>query len=416
MYTASNQAADDFGVELELDRMEPDSADVLHLQMATQIEKLCKEKVDGIFVTIPSEAVLDAIKLCQQLKVPVVSINAGPDFSRDLGLQHHIGMVEKNAGYLAGKRMVATGKMTKAVCADHAPGNVVLIDRCGGFKRAIEEAGNIEYIGQVTVPEDNDALYMKDVQAFIGEEGDWTGVGILLGGPVQARPALELKKLHKDVLLGSFDTSDVLYGGMDDGHILFGIDQGPYLQGYLPLPLLVWQAQTTQNTVNHLIESGPDFVLQSPSQAKQTCELNHFKSCQYHEVSTTSVGQGSGSQQTTPTTTTTTPGSGSSETSKPGATESQPSSTSTVAPNNTAAIVVLSIVAVFCVLGMGFLFYRMNRLKHYVHRLEDPVPQLKTGDYMNSVFVSPEKIVERKREEAEEIGANVAADTSEQQA
>jgi ABC-type sugar transport system substrate-binding protein len=55
VYTAANQAADDFDVELELDRMEPDEADVLHFKMATQIEKLCQEGVDGIFVTIPSD-------------------------------------------------------------------------------------------------------------------------------------------------------------------------------------------------------------------------------------------------------------------------------------------------------------------------------------------------------------------------
>mmetsp|Transcript_31335 Transcript_31335/g.52259 ORF Transcript_31335/g.52259 Transcript_31335/m.52259 type:complete len:446 (+) Transcript_31335:126-1463(+) len=55
VYTAANQAADDFGVSLELDRMEPDSADVLHFRMATQIEKLCQEGIDGIFVTIPSD-------------------------------------------------------------------------------------------------------------------------------------------------------------------------------------------------------------------------------------------------------------------------------------------------------------------------------------------------------------------------
>jgi len=51
VYTAANQAADDFGVELELDRMEPDTADVLHFKMAAQIETLCEQGVDGIFVT-----------------------------------------------------------------------------------------------------------------------------------------------------------------------------------------------------------------------------------------------------------------------------------------------------------------------------------------------------------------------------
>lgn len=99
VYTAANQAATDFQIDLELDRMEPDDADVLYLKMASKIESLCQNgKVDGIFVTIPNAVVLEAIKLCQSLNVPVISINAGPDHSKDLGLAHHIGMVEKNAG------------------------------------------------------------------------------------------------------------------------------------------------------------------------------------------------------------------------------------------------------------------------------------------------------------------------------
>ena len=99
VYSAMDQAAHDFGVDLEVDRFEPAEADVLYLKMATKIEKLCEDgAVDGIFVTIPNAAVHLAIELCLSLNIPVVSINAGPDFSKDLGLAHHIGMVEYNAG------------------------------------------------------------------------------------------------------------------------------------------------------------------------------------------------------------------------------------------------------------------------------------------------------------------------------
>lgn len=81
------RAAKDFGVELELDRFEPEAdSGVLHEKMASQIESLCKEGVDGIFVAIPNEIVLEEIELCLKLKVPVVSINAGPEYSKDLDL------------------------------------------------------------------------------------------------------------------------------------------------------------------------------------------------------------------------------------------------------------------------------------------------------------------------------------------
>lgn len=388
VYTAANQAADDYGVELELDRMEPDTADVLHFKMATAIEKLCQEGIDGIFVTIPSEAVLEAIELCMKLNVPVVSINAGPDFSRDLGLQHHLGMVEFNAGYLAGKQMMEKASITKAVCLDHAPGNVVLIDRCGGFKKAIEEAG-ITYLGEVTVPDDNAQLHVSTVETFIKESNndDWSGLGILLGGGPQHEPGNLLKDSHPEATFGAFDTSDFLYDGVSSDKILFGMDQGPYLQGYLPIPLLTWQAQTMQNSVNHLIETGPDFVFSSPSKEQQICEANHFKSCEYLEVSTTSLGDGPG----IPT------GSRSSESGS----------------GNEGAIIGLSIVAIVCLFAIIFLFYRMNMLKNYLHRLEEQgqdAPKLTAGDYLTSAYMPVEKIVGNK------AGATERTDPSEPEA
>lgn len=375
VYTAANQAADDFGVELELDRMEPDTADVLHLKMATQIQKHCQEGIDGIFVTIPSEAVLEAIGLCQKLNVPVVSINAGPDFSHDLGLQHHLGMVEFNAGYLAGQQMLEKASITKAICTDHAPGNIVLIDRCGGFQKAMEE-GNVEYLGAVTVPDDNAQLHVSNVETFIKEKnGDsWSGLGVLLGGGPQHQPGVLLKDAHPEIVMGTFDTSDDFYEGIDAGKFLFGMDQGPYLQGYLPIPLLTWQAQTMQSSINHLIESGPDFVFGSPSQAQQTCELEHFKSCDWVAVSEgTALG-------------------------------SDIAPESSGGGGNEAAIISLSIVALVCLFSIAFLAYRMHLLKNYVHRLEEQgqsPPRLTTGDYITSAYMPVEKIVNDRTETAD---------------
>ena len=79
-------SANDFGVELILDRMEPhDNPNILFEKMANKIEVLCQQGVDGIFVSIPNSIVLDEIELCVKLNVPVVAINAGSDSSKNLG-------------------------------------------------------------------------------------------------------------------------------------------------------------------------------------------------------------------------------------------------------------------------------------------------------------------------------------------
>ena len=102
-------------------------------------------------------------------------------------------MVEKNAGKQAGKRMAESGKMKKALCLMHAPNNVVLTDRCGGFELGVAEVDpSIEYLGAIDVPEDNYARYKTIVENHIkettGDEGDWEGIGILLPGQPQIAP------------------------------------------------------------------------------------------------------------------------------------------------------------------------------------------------------------------------------------
>lgn len=83
--------------------------------------------------------------------------------------------------------------MKKALCLMHAPNNVVLTDRCGGFQEGVTAADpNVEWLGSIDVPEDNDLQNKQIVEEHIktktGDEGDWEGIGILLAGQPQIEP------------------------------------------------------------------------------------------------------------------------------------------------------------------------------------------------------------------------------------
>lgn len=70
MFAASTQAASDLGITLELDRLEPENDEgILIARMASKITALCADGVDGLFVTIPSSALIDEIEGCQSLGV-----------------------------------------------------------------------------------------------------------------------------------------------------------------------------------------------------------------------------------------------------------------------------------------------------------------------------------------------------------
>jgi simple sugar transport system substrate-binding protein len=114
----AEQAATDLGVELKMDLLEPpDDKHVLYAKMASRILSLCREGVNGIFVTIPSQDVIFAIKECQALNIPVISINSGAQEAMNLGLLHHISQLEYTAGREAGNRMIDSGMKTGACIA-----------------------------------------------------------------------------------------------------------------------------------------------------------------------------------------------------------------------------------------------------------------------------------------------------------
>ena len=198
VYAAAKQAARDAGVVLDFERFEPqESAEVLHNKMAARIASLCQNRaVDGVFVTLSSETVVDAVRRCVELDVPVMSINAGHEASRELGLLHHVGMLEENVGRKAGLKMADMASFDRAFCLNHNHGVAVVTDRCRGFRRAMEELG-IDFGLEIIVPNDNMSRTKVIVEEAVGDpDGDWSGTAFLLTGTSLHVPGLELKRTH----------------------------------------------------------------------------------------------------------------------------------------------------------------------------------------------------------------------------
>ena len=329
--------------------------------MANQILSLCEqEAVDGLFVSIPSPIVVDAIQKCLDLNIPVMSINAGVETSKNLTLMHHIGMLEYNAGLGAGDFLADKG-IARGICINHAEGVNVVEERCAGFRDAIEARG-ITYIGQVYVPDDNRAQYIALVEDFVGEEGDWEGIGILAAGGPQHIPVIALQARHPKAVVGAFDVSLELYDAVDAGIKEFGMDQQAYLQGYMPVVLLTYAATTGQRVFNGVIESGPAFVQSSPSEAQQICEDQMFLTCEEERI----IDSG---------------GSGDDD-------------------DNGGLIAGLTIVAVVLALALGFVVVRMNKLSRHVRELEQQgsqVPQLSISQRLSSTVKPVSNVVDDAR-------------------
>lgn len=286
VFEQAYQAADDLGVELLLDRMEPqENTEVWHAKMASKIISLCQEDVDGLFVSIPSDRVVAAIKQCQELNVPVISINSGAKIAtEELGLTHHISQLEYEAGFAAGQRFADTGRVKEAWCYAAERNNVGIEERCQGFEAAINEAASkrtdIVFKGKIYPEQDLHAITMQRIKDQVNQTGSWEGVGILSTGQTLAREIVVLKKEFPDFVAGAFDLSETIYKGLDDGVFQFAIDQNAFAQGYMPVWLLTLMTSSKQHLGNTFIESGPTFVEGSPSAALQYCVDNNFKVCE----------------------------------------------------------------------------------------------------------------------------------------
>jgi simple sugar transport system substrate-binding protein len=225
-----DQAAEDLGVTVEY--RAPDTFDMV--QMGQLIDAAVASQPDGLVVSVPdAEALGDSIRNAVASGIPVVSMNSGSDVREELGIAVHVGQTEYEAGQGGGKQMKEAG-VTKAICVNQEVGNVALDLRCEGFTDGLE-GGSVEVVAVSMDPTE----IGNAVKAYLSANPDTDGVLTL--GPSAAEPtmaALEEAEMLDKVKFGTFDLSPGVLEAIDQGRMMFAIDQQQYLQGYLPIQLL----------------------------------------------------------------------------------------------------------------------------------------------------------------------------------
>jgi simple sugar transport system substrate-binding protein len=247
----------------------PDTYDI-H-RMREMLEDAVSLHPDGIVVSLPDATVLGpAIRSAERAGIPVVTINSGSDKFLGLGVEAHVGQPELEAGVKAGERMAGAG-VRHVLCVDHETGNHGLAERCEGVARALRTAGGTSKVLAVNL-QDRTGAQRSIAQAIA--DGSVDGV-ITLGpnGAEQALAALNASGFQGRVKLATFDLSAGVLDAVQDGRILFAVDQQPYLQGYLPIVLLAERARHGLfPTPGGLIPTGPRFV--TPENVGDTIRLS----------------------------------------------------------------------------------------------------------------------------------------------
>ncbi|GGP59097.1 MULTISPECIES: sugar ABC transporter substrate-binding protein [Streptomyces] len=224
-------------------------------QQSQLVQAAIDQKVDGIVVTLAKpQAVQDVVKKAVAAGIPVVTINSGAQYSKQLGALGHIGQDEGVAGEAVGEQLNANGKK-KAVCVIHEQGNVSLEERCAGVKKTFK--GSVE---NLNVDGTNTPAATSSIEAKLQAGKDIDAV-VTLGAPVAAAAVKAKGDAGSSAEVDTFDLNAAVIKQFKAAEIGFAVDQQPYLQGYLAVDEL-WLQKTNGNVIGggRPVLTGPAIV------------------------------------------------------------------------------------------------------------------------------------------------------------
>lgn len=251
-----DQASKDMGVKVEY--QSPTKFDMV--EMARLIDAAVASKPNGLVVSIPdAKALGPSIQKAVQAGIPVISMNSGSDVAKGLGILTHVGQTEYEAGVGGGQAMGQAG-VKKAICINQEVGNAGLDARCKGFADGLKAAGG-GTSEVLAVDLANPTESQQRISAKLTSSPDIDGVLAL--GPTGATPALKALQAGNmigKVKLATFDLSPDVLTAIQNGDMLFAIDQQQYLQGYLPIVLLTLYNTNLNTIANDVLMTGPGLV------------------------------------------------------------------------------------------------------------------------------------------------------------
>lgn len=223
----SEDAGVQYGVNVQVTG-DPEGA-----RQAQLIDSAVANQPDGIVVSMANpDALQGSIEAAEAAGIPVITINSGEDRSKEFGALAHFGQSEQVAGEGAGERLAEEGAQ-KVVCLIHEAGNVGLEQRCDG----VAEGFGGEVLN-VQVDLNNPQGIQATVQStLMGDESIDTVIG--LNPSVTTAALAGVEETGREIKVASFDIDADVLQGIKDGTILFTVDQQQYLQGYLPIAMLV---------------------------------------------------------------------------------------------------------------------------------------------------------------------------------
>ena len=247
--SGAEQAGKDYNAKVEY------SNDNDPAKQSQLIDNAVARKVDGIVVSMANPDGLEtSIKKAVAAGIPLVTINSGLERSKEFGAITHIGQSETIAGNAVGEKLKAAG-WKNAICVIQEAGNVGLEERC---KAAASTIGS--KLTNIQVDGTNDADVKTTLKSKLQADPSIDGV-LTLGGQYAIDAVGAVKESGSKAQVATFDLSEDVTTDIENGSILFAVDQQPYVQGFLGVTTLYLKSINGNDVGGgQPINSGPAFV------------------------------------------------------------------------------------------------------------------------------------------------------------
>jgi simple sugar transport system substrate-binding protein len=222
-------------------------------QQSQLIDAAVNQKPDGLIVSMANpEALKASIERAVAAGIPVVTINSGEAQSKAYGALSHFGSDETVAGQAVGTGLKKAG-VKNVVCVVQEAGNVALEQRCAGVKATLGGT-----VSNLQVDNNNLPGAQSLIQAKLQADKSIDGV-VTLGAQVATVAEAAIASANSTAKLATFDLNADVAKAVEDGKILFAVDQQPFLQGYIAVVML------TQYKANLNVLGGGLPVLTGPN-------------------------------------------------------------------------------------------------------------------------------------------------------
>jgi simple sugar transport system substrate-binding protein len=249
MQNGADQASRDFGVDVNF--RGPEQFSIPNIQSI--FDAALAARPTALAATLPDPNPLGP-KIEQAVSdgIPVVLFNAGLDEFSELGAISYVGQRELDAGRQAGRRLADEG-IANAIVVNHQQGQLTLELRVEGVREGL--GGDVE---SVAVDGSSPTQIRNGVATALRQNPEVQALVTL--GPGAAEQALAaIGEAGSQAKLATFDISPAVLKSVQNGEMLFAIDQQMYLQTYQSVASLVTWTQYRLAPVD-AVPTGPLFV------------------------------------------------------------------------------------------------------------------------------------------------------------